>query len=131
MKKDEFVKIVSTDESYRFGFIQEVTERGYILVINLYDEGESKIAYDEEHNSIYGEDTPDYVALLSDIEKRIVPLLADRKSTNEIAAEMSLTTSTVRAHLRMMRIKTQMEDRTQLVALCQGLVKALKQAEEE
>ena len=131
MKKDEFVKIVATDESYRFGFIQEVAERGYILVISLYDEGDSKIAYDQDHNSIYGVDTPDYLELLSDIEKRIVPLLADRKSTNDIAAEMSLTASTVRTHLNTMKIKMQLKDRAQLSALCQGLVKTLKQAEEE
>ena len=130
MKKDDYVKIVSTDGNYRYGYIQKISDRGTILVIDLFDEGESKIAYDEAYNEIVGVESVDYVSLLTEIEKKIVPLLAVGCDTNEIATAMSISPTTVRAHLRNMKIKLRLDDRAQLVAFSLALSKMIEQTDD-
>jgi len=121
MKIDDYVKIVGVDGNYRYGYIEETHDRGFTLVISLFDEGESKIAYDATYNALTGQEPIDYVSLLTEIEKRLVPLLAAGYNTNEIANEMSIVPTTVRAHLRTLRIKLHLDDRAQLIAFAPAL----------
>lgn len=121
MKSDDYVKIVEVTGNFRFGYITKVLDQGETLVITMFGEGESKIAYDLAHDALVGNEPVDWVSILTEIEKRIVPLLATGYTTNEIAREMSISPSTVRAHLRTLRIKLHLDDRVQLIALSQAL----------
>ncbi|TET43300.1 MAG: LuxR family transcriptional regulator [Dehalococcoidia bacterium] len=121
MKKDDYVKIVAIDGNYRYGYIEKIEERGFILIISMFDEGISKIAYDAAADAIVGQDPTDYISLLTEVEKRIVPLLSAGYNTNKIAAAMSISPTTVRSHLRTMRIKLHLDDRAQLIAISLAL----------
>ncbi len=121
MKKDDYVKIVAVTGDYRYGYITDVLDKGSTLGISLFDEGESKIAYDAAYNALRGEAPVDYVSTLTDIEKSIVPMLTAGYNTNEIANEMSINPTTVRAHLRTLRIKLHLDDRAQLNAFSPAL----------
>lgn len=121
MKKDDYVKIVAVGGNYRYGYITEILDRGSTLIISMFDEGESKIAYDAAHETLLGIPPVDYISLLTEIEKHIVPLLSAGYNTNEIAAELSISPTTVRAHLRILRIKLHLDDRAQLIALSPAL----------
>ncbi|MBA7465032.1 hypothetical protein ES707_00193 [subsurface metagenome] len=132
MKKDDYVKIVAVDGNYRYGYIEKIQERGSILVINMFDEGISKIAYDAASDAIVGQDSIDYISLLTEAEKRIVPLLSASYNTNEIAAAMSTSPKTVRAQLRTLRIKLRLDTRAQLIAFSRALDSMIrKQAAEK
>ena len=122
MKKNDYVKIVDTNKNYRYGYIASIEDGGSIIKIDLFDEGESKIAYDAE----VGDVATDWISILTEIEKKIIPLLAERYTTNEIACQLYIKPSTVRAHLRTLRIKLHLENRPQLVAFCQGLRKMIE-----
>jgi len=121
VKKDDYVKIVAIDGNYRYGYIEKIEERGFILIISMFDEGISKIAYDAAADAIVGQDPTDYISLLTEVEKRIVPLLSAGYNTNKIAAAMSISPTTVRSHLRTMRIKLHLDDRAQLIAISLAL----------
>ena len=129
--KDSFVKIVSPNGDYRYGYITEVLEKGYLIGISLYDEGESKIEFDaeeiEKNPSFAGYIADDYTSELTDIEKRVVTLLAAGLSTKLIADKMFISPVTVRGHLRTLRIKLHLDDRNQLVAFSEGLNKKLQE----
>jgi len=131
MKKDSFVKIVSPNGDYRYGYITEVLEKGYLIGISLDCEGESKIAFDEEeikkNPSFAGFIATDYTSELTDIEKRVVTLLASGLNTKEIADKMFISPVTVRGHLRTLRIKLHLDNRIQLVAFSEGLNKKLQE----
>lgn len=130
MKKDDYIKIVAVDGNYRYGYIEKIQERGFLLVISLFDEGISKIAYDTASAAIVGQEPIDYISPLTEIEKRIIPLLATGYNTNEIAGEMSISPTTVRAHLRTLRIKLHLDDRAQLIALSPALDLIIKKQAE-
>jgi DNA-binding CsgD family transcriptional regulator len=121
MKKDTFVKIVKTNGDYRYGYISEVLEKGFYLGISLFDEGESKIAFDAEQRRLNGIPPINYKAILTDTEKQVVPFLAGGYNTNEIAKELGISPTTVRAHLRTLRIKLHLDSKAQLLALAPGL----------
>ena len=125
MKQDDYVKIVGVNGNYRYGYIEKIMDKGFTLVISMFDEGESKIAYDAAYDALVGQESVDYVSMLTEIEKRIIPLLSAGYDTNRIANEMSISPTTVRAHLRTLRIKLQLDDRAQLVALSQGIERKL------
>lgn len=125
MKTNDLVKIVATDGNYRYGYIESIRDRGAIFTINLFDEAESKIAYDAASDTLVGGKPIDYLTLLTDVEKRIVPFLSASMNTNEIAAKMNISPTTVRAHLRTLRIKLHLDDRAQLIAFSQALHKML------
>lgn len=122
MRKDEYVKIVGVDGNYRYGYITDVLDRGFTLGISLSEEGDSKIAFDAAAAELLGEEETDYVSDLTEVEKRIVPLLAAGYDTQEIARELSNSPSTIRAHLRILRIKLGLDDRAQLVAFAPALL---------
>ena len=130
MKKDDYVKIVAVNGDYRYGYIANILDKGFTLDICLFDEGESKIAYDAAFNALRGEETIDYVSTLTDIEKHIVPLLAAGYNTNKIASEMGIAPTTVRSHLQMLRIKLHLDNRAQLIALSPALDSRIKEQAE-
>jgi len=116
-EKNQYVKIVDTSGNFRYGYIANIQEKGSVFVIDLFEEAESKIEFDR----LSGGEDINYASLLSDIEKSIVPMLAVGKTTNEIAEELCNAPATIRAHLRTLRIKLSLENRTQLIAFSQGL----------
>lgn len=120
-KTDDYVKIVAVNGNYRYGYINKIKDKGFILIVSLFDEGESKVAYDAASGAILGQEPVDYVSLLTDVEKRIVPLLAAGFSTSKIAGELSTSPITVRVQIRTLRIKLQLDDRAQLNAFSQAL----------
>lgn len=120
--KDAFVKIVSISGTYRYGFIKEVEEKGFHLMVCLHEEGDSAIEYE---SAVEGEER-DWDKELSDVEKRLIPLLAKRLTTKDIAVALSLSPSTIRVHIRTLRIKLGLDNRVQLVAFAHGLDKRLK-----
>lgn len=125
-KVDDYVKIVDTSGNYRFGFISDTKDRGSFLLIDLNEEGLSKINYDNEfvknngHAQILAKD---FGNLLTETEWHVVPLLAECLTTKEIAARMNISPSTVRAHIRDLKIKLQLQTREQLFVYCQGIAK--------
>lgn len=127
MKTYDYVKIVDVHGDYRYGYIDKIKDKGFTLVISLFDEGESKVAYDAAYNTWTGYASIDYVRVLTNIEKRLISLLAVGFSTAQIAEEMSLSPVTVRAHLRTLRIKLQLDDRVQLIALAPAVARIVEE----
>lgn len=124
MKKNSYVKIVAPNGNYRYGFISQILDYETTFVIDLLEEGESKIAFDKEEAEYLGylpEGAEDFAQRLSDIEKQVAKCLVAGKSDREIAKEMNIEPVTVRAHIRNMRLKMNLENKTQLIAFCQGL----------
>lgn len=130
MKKDDYVIIVAVNGDCRYGYIADILDKGNTVNISLFDEGESKIAYDAAYNALRGEETIDYVSLLTDIEKRIIPLLAVGFNTSRIADELSTSPITVRAQIRTLRVKLHLDDRAQLAALSPALNSMIKKQAE-
>jgi len=131
-KRDSYVKIVDTHGNYRFGYIAGTAEHGFILEIDLSEEGLSKINWDKE----FAENVPDnqytqnqlvgdFNNLLTETEKKMVPLLAQRWATRDIADSLEISPVTVRAHIRDLKNKLQVDTREQLFALAQGIEKKL------
>lgn len=130
MKKDDYVKILDVKGNYRYGYIEDIFDSKSMLIISLFDEGESKVAYDAAADALAGQAPFDYVSILTDVEKLIVPLLAAGHNTKDIAVAMSISPTTVRAHIRTLRIKLHLDDRAQLNAFSPALNSMInKQAE--
>lgn len=121
--KDAFVKIVSVSGDYRYGFIKEVEETGFHLLICLHEEGDSAIGYE----SAAGAEEPDWDKELSDNEKQMVHLLASNFTTKEVAAALSVEPVTIRGHMRTLRLKLGLANRVQLIAFAHGIDKRLKE----
>ena len=130
MKIDDYVLIGAVDGGYRYGYITDILDKGFTLVISLFDEGESKVAFDAAHEALLGIPSVDYVSILTEAEKRIIPLLSIGCNTNEIASELSINPTTVRAHLRTLRIKLHLDDRAQLIAFSPALNSRIKKQAE-
>ena len=123
--KDSFVKIVGISGNYHYGYIEQVLDKGFHLLISLYEEGISAIEYETASGSL----AVDWDQMLSDIEKKIIGLLSSGFSTNYIADELSLSPITVRAHIRTLRLKLQLDNRQQLISFAQGMNARLKKKE--
>lgn len=135
MKKDDVILLVLPNGQYRYGYITEAREKGYVLTVSLYEEGESKILFDDaiivpELAQLTGGQPVDSIPLLTDIEKKLIPLLAAGASTGEIAEKQGISPVTVRSHLRTLRIKLHLENRSQLVAMAQGIEALMEEADE-
>jgi len=125
LKKNDYVKIVAVNGDYRYGYIISILDQGFTLGISLFDEGESKIAYDMAYNALTGQESINYISLLTETEKRIVLLLSAGYNTNLIADKLSISPSTVRAHLRILRIKLHLDNTNQLRAFSPALASML------
>ncbi|KKN48229.1 hypothetical protein LCGC14_0654910 [marine sediment metagenome] len=126
MKLSDYVLIGAVNGGYRYGYIADILDKGLTLVISLSEEGESKIAYDAAYNALTGQESIDYVSIITEVEKQIVPLLAAGYNTKEIAGEMSISPRTVRSHLWTLRIKLHLDDRAQLIAFSPALDAMIK-----
>ena len=129
-KDDSYVKIVDTHGNFRFGYILRSRDGGFELVINLEEEGLSKINWEQEYAQNRGDfEIKDFEAILTDIEKKIIRLLAEERTTQEIGEIMKTSPVTVRAHIRTLKIKLQCATREQLFAYSQGILKTLRPGE--
>jgi len=117
-KLDDFVKVVGTNGDYRYGYINDVLQEGYEICVCLQEEGASKIAYDAESG---GKTPADWDKMLTKAEKRLVPLLANGLETKSIAISLGISPITVRSHMRMLRLKLQLDNNDQLAAFAEGL----------
>lgn len=124
-QRDNFIKIIDTKGDYHYGFISEVKQRGSVLTVDFADEGLSKIMYDTEYAKICGYGITDFHTILSDIEKKLISLLAKLMTTKEIGATMNMSPTTVRVHLRDLKLKLRMDTREQLIAYAQGIEQKL------
>ncbi len=129
-KTDDYIKVVAVNGNYRYGYISEIKDKGFILVVSLFDEGESKVAYDAASEIILGQEPIDYVSLLTEVEKRIVPLLAAGFNTSKISEELSTMPTTVRAQIRTLRIKLHLDNRAQLSVFSPALNSMIIKQEE-
>jgi DNA-binding CsgD family transcriptional regulator len=127
LKRDDYVKIMGTNGEYNYGYIEKVQDRGYILIISLYEEGQSKICFDAESRQLDGQYPVDYLGILSEIEKKVLTLISEGCTAQEISDKLDLKPSTVRVYFRNLRIKLRLETRSQLVALAQGLKPMIEQ----
>lgn len=128
LKKDAYVKIVGVTGEYRYGYVSAVTEAGWHIEVCMHDEGDSKIGYDDEWERIHGNGHIDPTISLSEIEKRLIPMLAQDMNTAEVGCQMGIAEATVRAHIRTLRIKLGLENKTQLVTYCHGLQHKIEKA---
>ena len=129
-KKDDFVKLVDSHGNFRFGYVMDSRDKGDLLIIDLADEGASKIAWDDEYAKWYPDSvfdingTPTWERIsksLTDIEKTIIKCLAQVMSVNQIAEKMEIAPATVRTHIRHLKTKLQLETKQQLIVYCQGV----------
>lgn len=124
--KDDYVKLVDVNGDYRFGYIQKISERGYHFLVCTHEEGISAVEYDMAAGAF----SPDWKNLLSAAEKSLIPLLAEDLTNTEIAEKLSVSPVTVRSQVRTLRLKLQLQNRVQLVALAQGMTKRLEDYDE-
>ncbi len=115
--KDSFVKIVGTEGNHHYGYIQVVKDRGFTFIISLYDEGLSAMEYETATGTVI----PDWEYHLTDVEKSLIPLLAQNLTTKQIATKLSVSPVTIRAQIRTMQLKLQLVNRQQVVTFAQGL----------
>ncbi|GEM_PF-2565250 len=124
-KRDDFVMLLTPNGQYRYGYVTETAEEGEHVVICMHEEGESKLAYEQAANRWVGSSSIDWSKALSEREQKILPWLANGLDNKEIARLLNIVPSTVRSHLRVLRIKLGLQDRDQMVVYAQGLDKAL------
>jgi DNA-binding CsgD family transcriptional regulator len=131
-KQDSFVKILDTHGNFRYGFICATKERGYVLVIDMNEEGYSKINWDSEYAQNVGTELnflktrKDFNEYLTETEKKIVVMLAEEHTSQEVAEALQVSPVSVRCHIRDLKNKLQVDTREQLCAYCQGIVKVLE-----
>lgn len=118
------MKVVGANGDFRFGCIQEVKEGGWVIELSFNDEGLNKIEYDA---ACGGATAEDWSKELTPTEKTMIPLLALGLPTAQLAEAMRISPITVRAYIRLLRIKLGLENRKQLIAFAQGLKKAWKE----
>lgn len=125
LKPDTHIQILLPDGSCRFGYIQDTAAHGMEIVVNFYEEGASKIAFEEALDELDGFPSRDWKTFLTAKEKELIPLLASGLTIDVIASELYCTNSTIRSQIRNLRIKLQLENKIQLIHYCQGLLKKL------
>ena len=120
-REDDYVKIVATNGDYRYGYVSKVIELEDSVLICMENEGESKIEYDAASNSVTPREYLDHGEKLTDAEKRVILLISDGLSTNEIASTLSISPVTVRSHIRTLKIKFHLDNRAQLITYSKGI----------
>lgn len=115
-KRDSYVKLVDINGNFRFGYITGVKEHGDLVTIDFTSEGLSKINYDTQFS---GE--TNFQAILTEIEKKIIPMLAELMTTKEIALKLGVSPITIRLHIRDLKMKLMCNTREQLLAYAQGI----------
>lgn len=120
--RDDYVKVLTTNGKYRYGYVSKTSDNGWVIVVDMRDEGASKIAWDTAADIWLGRAPTDWDKELTDTEKKIIPLLAANLATGGISEILGIAPVTVRYHVRNLRIKFHLDNRTQLIAYCQGLI---------
>ena len=120
----EYVKVVGVNGDFRYGCVQAVKEGGWVIELSFNDEGLSKIEYDA---ACGGATAEDWSKELTPTEKSMIPLLALGLPTAQLAKAMRISPITVRAYIRLLRIKLGLDNRKQLIAFAQGLNKAWRE----
>jgi len=110
---------------FRFGYISDIADMGMTIAVQFYEEGANKIGFEEAMNAKAGNPPEDWETTLTYKEKEIVPLLAQGMSSKNIADRLCCTESTIRAQVRSLRLKLQLDNKVQLVCYCEGLLKKL------
>jgi len=123
----DYVKVVGVNGDFRYGCVQKVKEGGWVIELSFNDEGLSKIEYDA---ACGGATAEDWSKELTPTEKTMIPLLALGLPTAQLAEAMRISPITVRAYIRLLRIKLGLDNRKQLIAFAQGLKKAWKEDNE-
>lgn len=118
----DYVKVVGANGDFRYGCIEKVSDDGWVISVNLNDEGLNKIEYDA---ACGGYRASDWKAELTPMEKRVIPLLAMGYNTGQIARDLDISVITARGYIRLLRIKLGLQNRDQLIAFAQGLNKVL------
>ncbi len=119
-KKGDFVRIFDTSNNFRYGYISEIKAGLNSIVICLDNEGDSKIEYDCAQGATL--QWVDWNTFFTDAERKIIPLLAEGMSTNDIANELNVAPVTIRSQIRTIRIKLHLENKNQLTAYCSGIM---------
>ena len=125
LNKGDYVQVVMPNGDYRFGYISGMRDYGMEIGIQFYEEGTSKICFEEAVLRVQGYPDEDWDSLLSLKEREIVPLLAEGKTTKQVAEVLCCTESTIRSQVRILRIKLGLDNKTQLVSYCEGLLKKI------
>lgn len=134
IKKDDYLQLIMVDGNFRYGYVDKTLERGNVLVISLFEEGDSKLNFDKQSKGwelTFSATEEGNGLVLTETEKKLVPLLAQNLNSNEIADALGVAATTVRSEINLMRIKLHLQNKTQLVALCQGLADKLNEDKEE
>ena len=129
IKKGDCLQMIMIDGNYRYGYVSDSREQGNVLEISLYDEGDSKLNFDAQAEGwtiTFSANGQPADLVLTETEKKIVPLLAENLTSNQIAEALGVASVTIRTQLRTMRIKLHLQNKVQLVALCQGLENKLE-----
>lgn len=125
-EEEAYVKITGVSGNFHYGYIKKVLERGFHLLISLYDEGESAIGYEIATGAM----AKDWDKMLSDSEKLIINGLSNGLTTKAIADELQISPITVRAYIRTLRLKLQLDNRQQLIAFAYGMNKKLRSGQD-
>ncbi|MDO8634900.1 MAG: helix-turn-helix transcriptional regulator [Dehalococcoidia bacterium] len=116
--KDQYLKLQAPDGDYRYGYVVEVLDGGWGVLVSMREEGESKIEFD----AAQGIPRPQLCSF-TDAEKRLLPLLAEHCKPNDIAAQLSLSPITIRSQVRTILNKLSLQSHAQLCTYAEGIVK--------
>ena len=65
-RQGDYVKLSIPNGDFCFGYVHTVTEKGFHINICMYDEGASKIGFDEEEDAVMGRPPPAWDSLLTE-----------------------------------------------------------------
>ena len=126
-KKDDYVKITGVSGDYRYGYIQETADGQYHLVVCMHEEGESRLEYETRAAQWMGVGRVNWAKDLTKTEQKLLQWLASSVVNKQMATMLGLSESTIRGHLRTLRLKLQVENRVQLVLMAQGMRKRVEE----
>lgn len=119
-KLDDIVQIISTTGEFRYGYVNDIMSEGFEISVCLSEEGASKIEFDAA-TGVGMPVTEIWDKVLSEAERRVIPLLGSGKSPKEIAESLKISPITVRSHFRILRLKLKLDNNEQLTAFAEGL----------
>ncbi len=115
--KDQFLILQSPNGEFRYGYVKEVIDSGWGVIVSMREEGESKIEFDAAR----GLPRPQLCSF-TDAEKKLLPLLAQHCTPNAIAAQLALSPVTIRSQVRTILNKLGLQTHVQLCTYAEGLV---------
>ena len=125
-EQDSYVQIAMPNGAYRYGYVMETAEEGQHLTICMHEEGTSKLAFDTAIGVWNTQALPRDQYGLTDQEFRVLSLFIAKYNTKTIGVELGLAPATVRAYIRVLRHKLQVQDRVQLTIVGEAVVKSTR-----